>query len=80
MSLVDLEKAGQNLLSVFPEDLEDTVVSELIQLKSHLATLDTGTKPTNLISLCQWLREENQHHIYPNVDIALWMFISVPRH
>ena len=76
MSLVDLEKAGQNLRSLFPEDLEDTVVSELIYLKSQLANLDAATKPSNSISLYQYLREEKLHHLYPNVDIALRMFIN----
>ena len=77
MSLVDLEKARQNPYSLFTEELENTVVSELIHLKSHLATLDAATKPTNPISLCQWQREK-LHHIYPNVDIDLRMFISPP--
>ena len=52
MSLVDLKKAGQNLRSLFPEHLEDTVVSELIHVKSQSATLDEAIKPTNFISLC----------------------------
>ena len=43
MSLVDtsrFRKSKTISALLFPEDLDDTVVSELIHLKSHLAILD----------------------------------------
>ena len=56
--LVDLEKAGRNLRSLFPgEDLDLIFELTHIHLKFHLENLDAANIPTNPVSLCQWLRD-----------------------
>lgn len=74
MSLLELEEAGEHLRAHYPEDLEDTLVPELLHLKSHFASLDPKIKPTNPLSLGKWLREEKLHQVYPMIDIAVRMF------
>ena len=79
LSSTDLEQAARHLYYQFTEDLQDeeTFISELQHLKSHLSSLDAASKPKTLISLCMWIREQDFLCIYPNVDIALRMFICV---
>jgi len=47
LSLDDLRKAGEYLQSQYPEDIEETIIDELVHLKSHLMNVDPRITPTN---------------------------------
>lgn len=78
LSTMELESAAEQLRSSFPDDLEETLNSELVYLKSHLETLEQNLKPKSPINLSQWIRENDLQCIYPNVDIALRMYTCTP--
>ena len=69
MALVDVKRAWQNLRLLFPEDLEGTVVSKLIHLKSIWQHVMRQPNQRILIGYVSGL--EKNYHIYPNVDFAL---------
>ncbi|ESO12022.1 hypothetical protein HELRODRAFT_158421 [Helobdella robusta] len=78
LSIGELEIAADGLRSLFPNDLDDTLNTELLHLKSHLAALDQNAVPHTPIDLCKWIRLNDLQCVYPNVDIALRMYTFTP--
>ncbi|ESO12135.1 hypothetical protein HELRODRAFT_158580 [Helobdella robusta] len=78
LSMGELEIAADGLRSLFPNDLDDTLNTELLHLKSHLATLDQNAVPHTPTDLCKWIRLNDLQCVYPNVVIALRMYTCTP--
>lgn len=72
----ELENEGKKLLKLFKNDLEPSLIDELLHFRSHiLITEMTDKKP---LSLNKWLRKNCLQTVYPNVDILLQMYICTP--
>lgn len=71
--------AATELISKYSRDLEDMLREECIHLSSHLKIFYENKKDSiTARELCCFLRENKLHDVYPNVDIALRMLLSIP--
>lgn len=74
-------ESAEKLQKMYPNDLDNTFSSECLHLQSYLlnSNIDINIDSLTPITLCQYLREKSLHiEIFPNVDIALRIFVSVP--
>ncbi|KAM4770907.1 zinc finger MYM-type protein 1-like [Rhinophrynus dorsalis] len=79
LDLPEISTSAANLLKSFNDDLEDDLVEECIQLNGHLKGLvEPECKSISLSRLCRMFHEEDLIDIYPNVHIALRLFLTSP--
>ncbi|KAJ8667023.1 hypothetical protein QAD02_008685 [Eretmocerus hayati] len=81
MSLDEIRNKAMLLVQSYPDDLEDGLVKECIHFKAHIsssqragATREDHRK--NLIELLKWIRKNEYHSIYPNIEIVLRICVS----
>ncbi|KAJ8678725.1 hypothetical protein QAD02_014512 [Eretmocerus hayati] len=81
MSLDEIRNKAMLLVQSYPDDLEDGLVKECIHFKAHIsssqragATREDHRK--NLIELLKWIRTNEYHSIYPNIEIVLRICVS----
>ncbi|XP_050540304.1 zinc finger MYM-type protein 1-like [Daktulosphaira vitifoliae] len=81
LNSLEIVKFAEKLQKMYPNDLDNTFSSECLHLQSYLLNSDIDIDVNNLtpITLCQYLREKSLHiEIFPNIDTALRIFVSVP--
>lgn len=75
----ELKNLANKLISKYPDDLEETLGNECIhlhcQLKDSLANMEDVRSAQKI---CNVLHSRNLRDVYPNVDIALRIFLSIP--
>ncbi|KAI4874293.1 hypothetical protein NFI96_004460 [Prochilodus magdalenae] len=75
LSLSEIREKSVNLQAKYHEDLADDFPDELGQFV-HFAKVSTENRqPMNLLS---FIRERNLQHVFPNVDIALRIYLTLP--
>lgn len=82
-TLEELQEYGKTIHSHYRNDLDDSLIDELHHLKAHLHSKeceDDKIKNGSVspLQLSKWLHEQDLVSVYPNVDIALRMFICMP--
>lgn len=76
-----IAESAEKLQKMYPNDLDNTFSSEFLHLQTYLLNSNINIDIDSLtpITLCQYLREKCLHiEIFPNVDTALRIFVSVP--
>lgn len=69
------------IAKIYPNDLDNTFLSECFHLQSYLLNSDIDIDIDNLtpITLYHYLREKPLHiEIFPNIDTPLGVFVNVP--
>lgn len=77
LASTELEKKATDLQLEYKDDVDDNLLGELHHLKSHLARIETKEKKSPL-QLMKWMREQQYDEIYPNVNILLQIFLTLP--
>ncbi|XP_053568207.1 zinc finger MYM-type protein 1-like [Bombina bombina] len=79
LTLPEISTSAANLLKYFNDDLEDDITEECIQLSGYLKCLmEPECKTIPLSRLCKLFHEEDLIDLYPNVHIALRLFLTSP--
>lgn len=77
----ELRTSASRLQRKYDVDLEDDFVEELIQFREFVVGLgiqeDTDASPS-AGDLLQLLRKKSMHSVFPNTDIALRLFLTLP--
>ncbi|XP_072152094.1 zinc finger MYM-type protein 1-like [Bemisia tabaci] len=82
-----ISEATAQLIQAYKEDLESSLFEECLHLKSYLNQLAASTTSNSealgltdlsLSKLYQFLIEKNLQDVYPNVSIALHIYLTVP--
>lgn len=76
MKSFDLRKQALELVKMYPEDLETELVEEIIQFKKHISNLPEGMK--NMQGMLKYLNTPSLNMTFPNVEIALKIFVCMP--
>ncbi|CAH1106316.1 unnamed protein product [Psylliodes chrysocephalus] len=75
----ELKNLANKLVTKYPDDLEETLGNECIhlhcQLKDSLANMEDVRSAQKI---CNVLHSWSLRDVYPNVDIALRIFLSIP--
>ncbi|KAJ8947987.1 hypothetical protein NQ314_008503, partial [Rhamnusium bicolor] len=73
---------GLTIGKAFCHDIENDIIEELVHLQCHLKSLNLGSNrvaiPENPRTLLNWLKEKELQDIYPNVEILLRIFNTLP--
>lgn len=78
LTTVQLEEEGKILLSRYPNDLEDSLLGKLLHFKRHINVDKDNLIPKTPLQLCKWMYEKNLRDLYPNIDVALRMYVCIP--
>lgn len=73
----EIRQSANNLLKMYSNELEDCFVDECINFGAHLSTI-TNEKLIPLMDLSKLIYERDLQEIYPNVLIALRIFLCKP--
>ena len=75
----ELKSLANNLVSKYPNDLEETLGNECIHLHCQLNNSLANTEDVHSAQkICNVLHSRSLRDVYPNVDIALRIFLSIP--
>ena len=72
----DLRSAALNLQRKYNSDLEEDFVEEVVQFREFVQ--DEKMSGTSAVELLKCLRRRKLHTVFPNTDIALWLFLAMP--
>lgn len=76
-SVNEIRKSAKELCEAYPNDLNISLVSEVVQLQGHIDSLGTSDNiPQTILELMLWIRSNNFIILYPYVEIALRIFLS----
>ncbi|KAJ8926839.1 hypothetical protein NQ314_020689 [Rhamnusium bicolor] len=82
VNVTELKETGLTISKAFFHDIENDIVEELVHLQCHLKSLNLGSNrvaiPENPRTLLKWLKEKELQDIYPNVEILLRIFNTLP--
>lgn len=73
-SVDEIMEFAKILQNVYKEDLEEDFPNECIHLQAHLKNKDK----MSILQLCKWLKEYGFYEMYPNIDIAIRIFVCTP--
>ncbi|XP_025192614.1 uncharacterized protein LOC112592676 [Melanaphis sacchari] len=73
-SVDEIIEFAKNLQNVYKEDLEEDFLNECIHLQAHLK----NKEKMSILQLCKWLNEYGFYEMYPNIDIAIRIFVCTP--
>lgn len=74
----ELKNLARKLVHKYSEDLEGTLGNECIHLQCHLKDTLENTEVRSAQKICNVLHSRGIREVYPNVDIALRIFLSIP--
>ncbi|CAH2096804.1 unnamed protein product [Euphydryas editha] len=75
----EVKNLANKLVSKYPDDLEETLGNECIHLHCLLKDSVANTEDVHSAQkICNVLHSQSLRDIYPNVDIALRIFLSIP--
>lgn len=75
----ELKICADELVTKYPDDLEETFANECIHLHCQLKDSVMDTKDIRSAQgIYSFLHSQNLQDVYPNVDIALRIFLSIP--
>jgi len=73
----EIRKSAKELCEAYPNYLNISLASEVVQLQGHIHSLGTsGNNPQTILELMLWIRSNNFIILYPYVEIALRIFLS----
>lgn len=75
MSLREIREKSVNLQAKYHEDLADDFPDELVQFVHFTKVSTENRQPMNLLS---FIRERHLQNVFPNVDIALRIYLTLP--
>ncbi|XP_026482761.1 zinc finger MYM-type protein 1-like [Ctenocephalides felis] len=75
----ELKIRANELVTKYPEDLEDTLGNECIHLQQLLIESFSSKEDVRTAQgIYNFLHSNNLREVYPNIDIALRIFLSIP--
>lgn len=74
----ELKNQANELVNKYPDDLEETLGDECIHLHYQLKELANCEDVRSAQNICNILHSQNLRDVYPNVDIARRIFLSIP--
>ncbi|XP_074106438.1 LOW QUALITY PROTEIN: zinc finger MYM-type protein 1-like, partial [Cotesia typhae] len=75
----ELKNLANKLVDKYPNDLEETLGNECIHLHYQLKDSSANTEDVRFVqNICNVLHSRSLRNVYPNVDIALRIFLSIP--
>ena len=79
LNIEQIEDKAKNLVSVYPEDLEDTLVAELIQFVAFMCTQNPASANESAeLTMYKLLSSLNLYsQTFPNVEIALRIYLCM---
>ncbi|XP_076806126.1 zinc finger MYM-type protein 1-like [Clavelina lepadiformis] len=78
LSIKQIENKAQNLVSSYPDDLEDTLVAELIQFAAFMRTQKSvSVNESAELTMYKLLSSLNLSQTFPNVEIALRIYLCL---
>uniref|UniRef100_A0A8P4KM64 Zinc finger MYM-type protein 1 n=1 Tax=Dicentrarchus labrax TaxID=13489 RepID=A0A8P4KM64_DICLA len=72
----DLRSAALSLQRKYNSDLEEDFVEEVVQFREFVQ--DENVSSTSAVELLKFLRGRKLHTVFPNTDIALRLFLTMP--
>lgn len=66
-------KEGEKLIKIYENDLDASFIQECIHLKAHLQN-----DMKSPLEICKYLRDNCLKETFPNLDIALRIYLSIP--
>lgn len=78
LSVSEIIEFANKLQECYKDDIEKAFSTECIHFKSYL---ESSNKQMNCISpfqMCKLLREDSLTDVYPNIDIALRIYVCTP--
>uniref|UniRef100_A0A8P4KG01 TTF-type domain-containing protein n=1 Tax=Dicentrarchus labrax TaxID=13489 RepID=A0A8P4KG01_DICLA len=72
----DLRSAALSLQRKYNSDLEEDFVEEVVQFREFVQ--DENVSSTSAVELLKFLRRRKLHTVFPNTDIALRLFLTMP--
>ncbi|KAJ8970202.1 hypothetical protein NQ314_001349 [Rhamnusium bicolor] len=82
VNVTELKEKGLTISKAFCHDIENDIIEELVHLQCHIKSLNLGSNrlaiPENPRTLLKWLKEKELQDIYPNVEILLRIFNTLP--
>lgn len=76
MSFSEVAENAQKLQQYYSCDLEESFAEECLHFRAHL--LSMGETSQTPLQMGKMMRDKELHNLYPNVDIALRMFVCTP--
>ena len=78
LSIEQIEDKAKNLVSSYPDDLEDTLVAELIQFAAFMHTQKrVSVNKSAELTMYRLLPSLNLFHTFPNVEIGLCIYLCM---
>ncbi|KAJ8970403.1 hypothetical protein NQ314_001248, partial [Rhamnusium bicolor] len=82
VNITELKEKGLTISKAFCHDIENDIIEELVHLQCPLKSLNLGSNrvaiPENPRTLLKWIKEKELQDIYPNVEILLRIFNTLP--
>ena len=75
LTITDISQKASELVSRYPEDLDDSLILECLHFKGYLESL--GISKPSALSLCKLICDNELKEIYPKVSIALKIFLCM---
>ena len=73
-----LKESVDNILKVYPNDLEVSLYDELKQFIAMLKTQTDEGLIKNPVNLLNWIVENNLTGVFPNAHVAFRLFLTIP--
>ncbi|KAL4149728.1 hypothetical protein QTP88_003604 [Uroleucon formosanum] len=71
-------QSAKELCEVYPNNLNVNLASEVVQLQGHIKSIETtDNNPKTIQQLMLWIRSNNFLILYPYVEVALRIFLSL---
>lgn len=77
LSPVELQKGAEILQKSYPQDIDISFINEVIQFQGHIKNV-TIDVPKTLSEMLQFVKCKDLITVYPYIEIALRIFLSIP--
>lgn len=72
-----LREKGRNLVNSYPEDLDESLVNELLQFAEFIKNYEKGNEESTEMFQYRIILQNNLKPVFPNVEIMLRIFLSL---
>ncbi|KAF0690485.1 zinc finger MYM-type protein 1-like, partial [Aphis craccivora] len=77
-STIDVEKSVKKFISVYKDDVDDSIKYEIVHFKQFWDQLKPTFDGSDVLKIFEWMTECNVINIFPNIHIALRIYLTIP--
>jgi len=74
----DVEESVNKFISVYKNDVDDSVKYEVIHFKQFWDQLTQTFDGSDVLKIFEWMTEYNIINIFPNIHIAIRIYLTIP--